>query len=69
MDSPDSDTKKTLNILETIYTLLFLLEAMIKIEAKGLVFSSLPIQPYLRNSWNVLDAFVVSASMVDFVSS
>ena len=43
LGSPDSDMKITLNYLETIFTLLFLLEALIKIVAKGLLFSSLPI--------------------------
>ena len=44
------------------------MEAIIKILAKGLLFNRMePIEPYLVNPWNMLDAFVVMASLMDFI--
>ena len=42
------------------------MEATVKIIAKGAVKNNLgPIKPYLKSYWNMLDFFVVAASMVD----
>ena len=43
---------------------------MIKIIAKGLLFNNLEnVNPYLRDSWNILDLFVVIAAVMDFIMS
>lgn len=65
LDDPNSKMKIALTYIDIVFTILFLLEALIKIIAKGLIFSNLPIKPYLRDSWNILDAFVVVVSSVD----
>lgn len=53
-----------------IFTLLFFIEATIKIFAKGFMFNELgPIEPYLKSYWNMLDAFVVLFSLIDLVMS
>jgi voltage-dependent calcium channel T type alpha-1G len=48
---------------------LFTIEATIKIVAKGLLFNNLgPVLPYLKSYWNLLDAFVVIASLLDLIT-
>jgi len=45
-----------------------LAEALIKVIAKGMIHNTMkPITPYLRDPWNILDAFVVVASLGDMV--
>ena len=70
LGDPESVFKKhVLRYVEAVFTVLFTIEACIKIIAKGLLFNKLgPVQPYLRSSWNILDGFVVAASLVDLVS-
>ena len=49
--------------------MLFTIEASIKIIAKGLLFNNLgPVLPYLKSYWNLLDAFVVIASLLDLIT-
>jgi hypothetical protein len=67
LDDPNSKLKIALTFIDIFFTVLFILEALIKIIAKGLIVSNLPIKPYLRNSWNILDAFVVIVSSVDLL--
>lgn len=51
-------------------TVLFVIEALTKIIAKGLFFNNLgQIEPYLANGWNCIDIFVVTVSVVDVVMS
>ena len=65
---PESIEMKIVKYMDLVFTVLFFFEAMIKIIAKGLVFNSLgPIQPYMRSYWNMLDGFVVAASLVDLI--
>mmetsp|Transcript_24329 Transcript_24329/g.37629 ORF Transcript_24329/g.37629 Transcript_24329/m.37629 type:complete len:281 (+) Transcript_24329:5543-6385(+) len=70
LDNPLNDPEgKLMRVLGTIdygFTFLFLLEALIKIIAKGLIYNDMgPVQPYLKSYWNLIDAFVVVASLVD----
>ena len=52
--------------VDIVFTCLFSIEAFIKIVAKGFVNNKLgPVIPYIRNSWNCLDFFVVVASLID----
>jgi hypothetical protein len=55
-------------VIDLAFTVLFFIEAMIKIIAKGFYFNNLgPVTPYIKSYWNMLDAFVVSASLTDLV--
>ena len=65
LDDPKSVIKQALNMIDIVFTILFFVEALIKIISKGLLHNNLPIKPYLLNSWNILDAFVVCISGVD----
>ena len=57
-----------LKYIDIVFTVLFTIEATIKIIAGGFLFNRLgPIVPYLRNPWNILDFFVVMASLIDLV--
>ncbi|EQD29829.1 membrane protein containing Ion transport domain protein, partial [mine drainage metagenome] len=61
---------KVLYILNSLFTFLFLAEAIIKIIAMGFLFNNTKeTGPYLKNAWNVLDFTVVVASLVDFYFS
>jgi hypothetical protein len=55
---PDSDTKlnQILDIADIIFTVIYSLEAVIKVVALGFVIH---INSYLRDPWNVLDFVVV----------
>jgi len=49
-----------LNVLDVVFTIVFLVEMVLKIVADGLILHP---QAYLRDGWNVLDCLVVVASM------
>jgi len=66
LNDPESLEMKIIAQLDIMLTVLFFIEAMIKIIAKGFYINSLgPIQPYMASNWNKLDAFVVFASLFD----
>ena len=70
LNDPNGKKQYILTIIDVIFTLLFSIEATIKIFAKGLMFNELgPIEPYLKSYWNMLDAFVVLFSLIDLVMS
>lgn len=70
LNDPNGKVQVILGYIDYFFTLLFFIEAMIKIIAKGLLFNNLKnINPYLRDSWNILDLFVVVAAVMDFVLS
>ena len=70
LSDPDSQIQKSLNIINIVLTVLFVMEALTKIIAKGLFFNNLgQIEPYLANGWNCIDIFVVTVSVVDVVMS
>ena len=55
-----------LGFIDLAFTALFFMECAIKIIAKGFIKNKLgPVIPYIKNSWNQLDFFVVVASLVD----
>ena len=57
-----------LKYIDIVFTILFTIEAAIKIIALGFAFNRLgPIVPYIRNPWNILDFFVVMASLIDLI--
>lgn len=70
IDNPNYDKNspvmKTLASVDIVFTVLFTIEATIKIIAKGFAFNQMgPIVPYIRDVWNILDCFVVAASLLD----
>ena len=66
LNNPEGVLSKILSQVDLIFTVLFAIEAAIKIIAKGLIRNSIsPIEPYLKNSWNQIDAFVVFSSLID----
>jgi hypothetical protein len=72
IDNPIFDPKKpmmvVLKYIDVVFTILFTIEATIKVIAKGCVKNSLgPVKPYLSSAWNQLDGFVVTASMMDLI--
>ena len=70
IDNPTLDQEsnfvKVIGYFDTTFTIIFIIEAIIKIIAKGFCKNRLgPILPYISNPWNQLDFFVVSASILD----
>ena len=65
---PKSDFMNILGVIDICFTVLFFIEAMIKIIAKGFFYNNLgPVLPYMDSYWNMLDAFVVAGLLVDLV--
>ena len=67
LNNPNSTYSKVLEIVDFVFTFLFLIEAIIKIIALGFFYSSIPANAYIMNGWNILDFIVVTASMIDFI--
>ena len=51
------------DVCDTVFNIIFLLEAIMKIIALGFVFDD---SSYLRDNWNKMDAIIVLCSFVDF---
>jgi hypothetical protein len=70
LDDPEGNLQQILKYIDIFFTILFFIEAAIKIIAKGLIKNSIhPIEPYLKSAWNQIDAFVVFSSLVDLSCS
>jgi hypothetical protein len=76
LDDPLSDPAAPgmgfVGYLDNCFTVLFTLEALIKITAMGFLFNNAELRakglnPYVRDPWNVLDLVVVVSSLIDFV--
>lgn len=65
MENPLIDPKSrqhlALEIIDLITTVIFALEAIIKIISLGLVFNGK--QSYLRNTWNIIDFLIAILSV------
>ena len=61
LEQPDKSGEKFFEIAELFFTVCFLLEATIKIIAKGLYQ---PKHAYLKNKWNILDFVIVMTNTV-----
>ncbi|GMF14725.1 unnamed protein product [Phytophthora lilii] len=59
--NPASTLAITLKRLDTVFTIIFTVEMMLKIVALGLIQHK---EAYLRNGWNVLDCVIVITSLV-----
>jgi hypothetical protein len=72
VDNPLSDPKsqqaKIISYIDAAFTVLFTIEASIKIIAKGFAYNKMgPIEPYIKSAWNILDFVVVVASLLDLI--
>ena len=54
-----------LKILDTIFSVIFILEAIIKIISFGFVING--PDSYLRSNWNIMDFLIVIVSIMDLV--
>eukprot|EP00662_Eupelagonemidae_sp_cell21_P022541 gene22541-65203_t len=61
----DSSTHRWAVIVDWFFVILFLLEAVVKLVARGLVMHR---GAYLRSAWNVLDFGIVVSSVVSSVA-
>lgn len=64
---PKSKTTKILNYFDYAMTIIFALEVIIKVIAKGLLLNG--PQSYMRSASNLLDLFVVIVSIISMSSS
>jgi hypothetical protein len=76
IDNPLADPQSGLIIfvgyLDNCFTVLFTMEALVKIIALGFFFNNSSLREkgfvsYIRNPWNIIDLVVVIASLVDFI--
>jgi len=72
LSDPDDSKIVFFSYMDNCFTVLFTLEATIKIIAMGFLFNNgvlreKKMSPYIRNPWNMLDFVVVVASLIDFV--
>jgi hypothetical protein len=72
LSNPDSSTIIFVGYLDNCFTVLFTLEAAVKIIAMGFFFNNATLRkkgltPYIRNPWNILDFIVVVSSLIDLV--
>merc|ERR1719295_1946908 len=63
-NDPDSSLARFLYVSEIISTIIFIIEAVLKIIAKGLFFTP---TGYFKDRWNILDFAVIVFSLLDFV--
>lgn len=67
LENPNSQKKDVLDVIDRVISIIFLIEAVLKIIALGFIFNG-PCS-YLRSLANVLDFFIVVMAMVSFDSS
>ena len=67
LTNPHSFFAVVLGYVDIIFNFCFIFEAMVKIISFGFFFSSIEHEAYIRNGWNILDFFVVCASIVDMI--
>ena len=72
LSNPESETILFIGYLDNCFTVLFTIEASIKIIAHGFLFNNSVLRskgfpPYIKNPWNIIDLVVVIASLIDFI--
>ena len=72
LSNPDDGLIVFVGYLDNCFTVLFTIEASIKIIALGFMFTNQKVinrgqTAYIRNPWNIIDFIVVVASLVDFI--
>ncbi|KAL4240739.1 Voltage-dependent T-type calcium channel subunit alpha-1G [Mactra antiquata] len=63
---PNSTERQFLAISNHIFTIIFTLEMLVKVIAKGLLVGK---HAYLKSGWNVMDGFLVAISLIDTMIS
>ena len=66
LDEPKSSKVKVLNIIDNIFSSIFIIEAILKIAAAGLIFNG--EQSYLQVPWNILDFTIVILSTISMMT-
>lgn len=61
---PDSQIVTVLFYFDIFFSIAFTLESLSKIIAWGFVFNG--SESYLRDTWNIMDFFIVMVSNIDF---
>jgi hypothetical protein len=64
LQDPGSTTAGVLKVLNYIFTLIFIIEMMLKMIAYGVLFGK---EAYWKNSWNRLDGLVVFVATADII--
>ena len=66
INDPEHKTISIVKILDLVCTIIFILEAILKIIALGFIFSTLENQSaYLNQMWNITDFFVIIMALFD----
>lgn len=63
LHDPQTDLSRTLQTVDSVITVLFTLEALIKVVTMGFVINGK--NSYLRSPWNCLDFFIVISAILD----
>ena len=70
LNNPDSVLSQTLAVIDIIFSIVFLVEAILKILAFGFFWNHYQgVGAYILNAWNVLDFVVVTMSLADIYFS
>lgn len=62
LDEPDSAKLKVLSNIDLVVTIIFCLEALLKIVSLGFIINGK--NSYLQDSWNILDFTIVLISLI-----
>jgi hypothetical protein len=62
----NSEFKKVSDIIDTIFSCVFIVESLLKTISLGLFMDN---GSYLRDTWNILDFFIVVCSFIDLLLS
>ncbi len=69
LDDPESKKSKIYDTINKVFTLLFVIEMILKIIASGFLFNYKDNKKaYIRNEWNILDCVVAVTSTIDVLS-
>ena len=69
LNDPNSKLSEALSIINIIFTVVFLIEAILKWFAFGFLWNQYDgVSAYIRNSWNALDFFIVIISLADIIA-
>ena len=66
LEDPNSDNRKRLAVLNKVMTIIFAIEALLKIIAVGFFFNG--SQSYLRVPANMLDFFIVISAIISWTT-
>lgn len=68
LNDPNTYFDYILYLIDIVFTVMFVIEALIKIITLGFISTSLRgVQPYLFVGWNIIDLIVVTTSVIDMI--